>query len=185
MEKHICPWYMGYFLASPLRRLAHKPENILGPYLKPGMKVLEVGPGMGFFSLPMARMVGEAGRIYCVDVQEKMIKSLNRRVDKASLNNRIKTRLCSESSLDVKDLADKIDFALTFAVVHEVPDQKHLFEELFASLKRGGKLLISEPTGHVTQKGFDETLEYAKSSGFKVIGFPVLKKSLSAVLVKE
>ncbi len=185
MEKHICPWYIGYFLASPLRRLAHQPENIVGPYLKTGMKVLEVGPGMGFFSLPMARMVSDTGRIYCVDVQEKMIKNLKRRAEKVKLSSTVEARLCGESSLEVSDLADKIDFALTFAVVHEVPDQKQLFKELFASLKRGGKLLISEPTGHVTKKGFDETLEIAKGLGFKVVGFPVIKKSLSAVLVKE
>lgn len=185
MEKHVCPWYMGYFLASPLRRLAHNPEKILEPYLKTGMKVLEVGPGMGFFSLPMARMVGEAGLVYCVDVQEKMIKILKRRAEKAGLSNRIEVRLCGESSLEVNDLSDKIDFALTFAVVHEVPDQKHLFEELFATLKRGGKLLISEPTGHVTQNGYNETLECAKSSGFKVVGFPDIKRTLSALLVKQ
>jgi len=55
-----------------MRRLFQDPETILSPYIKSGMKVLEVGPGMGFFSLPMARLIGETGRIYCVDLQEKM-----------------------------------------------------------------------------------------------------------------
>ena len=140
---------------------------------------------MGFFTLPMARMAGETGRVYSIDVQEKMIKSLNRRVAKAKLQNRIEARLCSESSLEVKDLADKIDFALAFAVVHEVPDQAKLFEELFTSLRRGGRLLISEPTGHVTKEGFDETIETAKSSGFTVAGYPEIKRSLSAVFVRQ
>jgi ubiquinone/menaquinone biosynthesis C-methylase UbiE len=61
-HEHVCPWWIGYLLASPLRRLVQKPEVILRPFLSNGMRVLEVGPGMGFFTLPMARMVGSAGR---------------------------------------------------------------------------------------------------------------------------
>jgi ubiquinone/menaquinone biosynthesis C-methylase UbiE len=72
-----------------MRRLFQDPETILSPYIKSGMKVLEVGPGMGFFSLPMARLIGETGRIYCVDLQEKMLKSLQRRASKVHLRFRL------------------------------------------------------------------------------------------------
>lgn len=71
MKKHICPWYVGYLLANPLRRLFQNPKNILRPFIKEGMTILEVGPGMGFFSLPLAKFVGETGRVVCVDLQEK------------------------------------------------------------------------------------------------------------------
>jgi len=48
MPTHICPWWLGYLLASPIRRLWQKPEEILAPYVKSGMTVLEIGPGMPF-----------------------------------------------------------------------------------------------------------------------------------------
>ena len=184
MGTHVCPWYLGYFLANPMRRLFQNPEKILSPYIKHGMKVLEVGPGMGFFSMPMGRLVGETGRIYCVDLQEKMLKSLRRRASKNNLLDRIEIRLCSESSLKIDDLAEVIDFALAFAVVHEVPDQEQLFTEIIQALKKDGFLLISEPQGHVTKEGFESTLLIAQSKGMKLLDSPNIKNSRSAVLKK-
>jgi 2-polyprenyl-3-methyl-5-hydroxy-6-metoxy-1,4-benzoquinol methylase len=98
MERHICPWWLGYFLASPLRRWIQDPGKILGPYINEGMKVMDVGCAMGFFSLPMARMVGPKGQVICIDLQEKMIKSLKKRAVKTGLSARIETRACSPNS---------------------------------------------------------------------------------------
>ena len=184
MQKHVCPWYIGYVLASPLRRLFQSPEKIVSPYVKRGMNVLEVGPGMGFFSLPMARLVGDAGRIFTVDLQEKMLQNLKRRAVKANLLGRIETRLCNEYSLQISDLADSIDFALAFAVVHEVLDQKHLFKEMSNSLKKGGLFLISEPKGHVTKEEFEDTLSIAQSYGMEKMDSPGIRRSYSAVMKK-
>jgi SAM-dependent methyltransferase len=182
MDNHVCPWYIGYLLASPLRRLFQHPEKILSPYVKAGMTVLEVGPGMGFFSLPLAKLVGESGRVVCVDLQQKMIDNLRKRADKAGLLWRIETRLCAETSLQVGDFKERIGFALAFAVVHEIPDRKNLFMEIFDSLKKGGILLLSEPTGHVTKEEFDITLTLAKSVGFTFVDSLSIRKSHSAIL---
>ncbi len=76
MAGNVCPHWVGYLLASPLRRLFQNPHKILGPYVEAGMTALDIGCAMGFFSLPLARMVGETGKIVCVDVQEKMLSSL-------------------------------------------------------------------------------------------------------------
>ena len=65
-HSHVCPWWIGYFLASPLRRRIHNPDRILAPYVRSGMRILEIGPGMGFFTIPMAGMVGAEGRIIFV-----------------------------------------------------------------------------------------------------------------------
>ena len=184
MSEHVCPWWIGYFLASPLRRFFHKPEQIVSPYLKEGMTVLEVGPGMGFFTLPMARLVGPQGKIICIDVQDRMIKSLMRRASRAGLANRIITRLTSGDSLQAEDFANRIDFALLFAVVHEVPNQEKLFREVHATLKENSLVLISEPKGHVTAEGFNQTLAVAKRNGFDVIASPAIKRNHSVVLRK-
>ena len=79
MAKHVCPRWLGYFLLCPLRRLGQKPEKILAPFVSEGMTALDIGPGMGYFSLPMAQMVGPGGKVLCVDVQEKMLRSLGSR----------------------------------------------------------------------------------------------------------
>jgi len=184
MPEHVCPWWIGYLLASPLRKIYYSPEIIVAPYLREGITVLEVGPGMGFFTLPMARMVGSQGKIICVDVQKKMIDNLMRRARRAGLADRIVARITSGDSLHIEDFANRIDFALLFAVVHEVQDQEKLFHEVNIVLKNKSLVLISEPKGHVTSDGFNKTLDIAKQIGFEVIASPEIKKSYSAVLRK-
>jgi ubiquinone/menaquinone biosynthesis C-methylase UbiE len=58
LAERVCPFWVGYILASPLRRLIHNPRKILGDYIKSGMTVLDIGCAMGFFSIGMAKMVG-------------------------------------------------------------------------------------------------------------------------------
>jgi ubiquinone/menaquinone biosynthesis C-methylase UbiE len=184
MEHHVCPWYIGYLLASPLRRLFQNPEDILSPFLKEGMTVLEIGPGMGFFSIPMAKIVGANGKIICIDLQDKMIAGLVKRAAKAGISNRIETRVCTSESLRIDDLKENVDAAILFAVIHELPDQRHLFEQLYPAVKKGGLLLIAEPTGHVTEEAFKSTLSIAAEIGFKHVQSPVIKKSHTAILKK-
>jgi ubiquinone/menaquinone biosynthesis C-methylase UbiE len=184
MNERICPWYLGYFLASPLRRLIQKPEAIIGPYVENGHTVLDIGSAMGFFTLPMARMVGEKGKVIAVDLQEKMLRSLQRRARKAGLSGRIETRLCPGSTLGINDLAGKVDFALMFAVLHEMPDIKLPISEVYTALKPHGFLLISEPTGHVTKEKFGEETSIVEACGFTVIQTPVIRQSHSLIAQK-
>ena len=145
------------------------------------MKVLDVGSAMGFFSLPLAQMVGSKGKVICVDVQGKMIQTLEKRARKAGLIDRITTRICTPNSFGLDDLRGKIDFALAFAVVHEVPDASTLFSEIKKVIKPRGKLLVVEPKGHVSGKIFDITVSAAETKGFKVIDRPKIWRSRTAL----
>lgn len=185
MSEKVCPPWVGFLLASPLRKLAQDPVAILSPYVREGMTVLDVGSAMGFFSLPLAQLVGQSGRVLCVDLQEKMLASLKRRAAREGLLSRIEARLCSAESLALDDLAAQVDFALAFALVHEVPDPKALFAQVYRALKPGGTLLFSEPTGHVTREGFDGSVFLARSVGFSVTEEPKIRRSHSAVMVKS
>jgi ubiquinone/menaquinone biosynthesis C-methylase UbiE len=185
MEHTICPWYFGYVLANPLRALYQNPQKILGGYIKPGMKVLEIGPGMGFFSIPMARMVGNDGKIICVDVQDQMLRRLRKRAHKNGLDHVIETWQCSSSSLAVQDQKGKIDFALAFAVVHEIPNQENLLKEIYDALKQHGLLFVAEPRGHVIREAFDKFLSLAQRIGFSITETPDVPGSHSVVLVKN
>ena len=162
----ICPWYLGYLLASPLRRILENPEAMLRPHVRPGMTVLEPGCGMGFFSLPLARLVGAEGRVVCVDLQQRMIDGLRRRARKAGVLDRVETAVCSSHDLGIGEWAGRIDLALVIHVVHEVPDADRFLRQIHAALRPGGTLVIIEPKGHVTPGQFEETLALAEAVGF-------------------
>ena len=119
MRPHVCPWWGGYFIDNRLRRLFHKPEEILGPYVRSGMTVMDVGCGMGLFAIAMARLVGPDGRVIAVDLQQKMLDVLRKRAAKAGVGDRIDTHRCQANALEV---AEPVDFALAFYSAHEVPD---------------------------------------------------------------
>ncbi len=182
MSNRVCPWWLGYLLASPLRRLLQDPEEIVRPYVKEGMSVLDIGCGMGFFSLPLAKLVGETGKVVCVDLQEKMIKGLIRRALKAGLSDRIDARICRKDSLGVSDIAGKIDFALAFALVHEVTDKERLFAEIYSTMKQTGELLVAEPQGHVSKPDFEKTVSIAQSAGFEVLCDLNIQRSRAVLL---
>ena len=167
MAERVCPWWVGYLLASPLRRLGQDPKTILAPYVRPGMVVLDVGCGMGFFSLDMAKMVGAQGKVVCVDLQPQMIRSLARRASRAGLLDRIDHRVCSKDSLGIEDYCERVDFALAFAVVHEVPDVPKLLGQIHSVLKPEGMLLVAEPKAHLSKKMFHEEELAAERVGFK------------------
>jgi ubiquinone/menaquinone biosynthesis C-methylase UbiE len=185
MRQRVCPWWLGYLLANPLRKLYHNPENILKPYIHEGMTVLEVGSGMGFFTLPLARLVGESGHVVCVDLQEKMIRAVKKRATKAGLIDRIELRLSTPKSVCIDDLVEKVDFALVFAVVHEVPDAREFLLEIERSLRKGGLLLFSEPAGRVSKKEFEGTLATAQGLGFRIADSLKIRSSRSSLWVKE
>src|SRR5262249_11103499 len=110
--QELCPWWVGYLLASPLRKFLHNPRKMLAGHVRPGMIVLEPGPGMGFFPLELARMVGSSGLVVAVDVQPKMLKGLRRRVARASLLDSVEIRQAAPDSLGLDDLKSAVDFTL-------------------------------------------------------------------------
>lgn len=185
MSERVCPWWLGYLLASPLRRLLQNPREVVAPYVREGMTVLEPGPGMGFFTLELARQVGASGRVVAVDVQPKMIEGLKRRVKKAGLAERVDARVAEKQSLGVDDVAGKVDFTLAFAMVHEMPDSAQFFQQTAKASKTGAQLLLAEPSGHVSTERFERELQEAAQAGFKVVNRPRFRHSQSALLEKS
>ena len=182
MSEHVCPWWLGYFLINPLRRFRQDPGEILSPYVRQGMTVLEPGPGMGYFTLELARLVGPAGRVVTVDIQAKMLKKLERRAAKQAVLERIETRLVRKDSMELSDLKGTVDFALAFAVVHELPAASRFFAEISEALKPGAFLLLAEPRGHIKQAKFEAELKDAAEAGLNIRNRPAIRSSHSALL---
>lgn len=182
MAKRVCPFWIGYLLASPLRRWAYDPDRLLSPHVRAGMTVLDVGCAMGFFSLPLARLAGPGGRVVCVDVQERMLRTLAKRAARAGLSERLELRACAPDTLGLADRAGAFDFALAFAVVHEVPSPERLFAELRQVLKPRARLLLAEPAGHIGPAAFAGELDAARGQGFTVLETPSVRRSRAALL---
>lgn len=182
MAKHVCPWWLAYTFDNPLRRIFHKPEEMFAPYLKEGMTAIDLGCGMGYFSIGMARMVGESGKVLSVDLQQQMLDTLMQRARKAGVAGRITPLLCDASNIGHHD---EVDFALAFWMAHETPDEFNFFKQVHAILKNSGKLLLAEPKLHVTGGEFQETLTIAHKIGFKRIGSPMISLSHAALLEKQ
>ncbi|MGO4881854.1 MAG: class I SAM-dependent methyltransferase [Bryobacteraceae bacterium] len=184
MPHSVCPWWIGYLLASPLRRLQHDPAKIVAPWVREGMTVLEPGPGMGFFTLALARRVGPSGRVVAVDIQPKMLDRLKRRAADAGLSARIDIRLAQPDSMGISDLAGTVDFVLAFAMVHEMPSAAEFFRQSALAMKPGAHLLLAEPAGHVKPALFAAELESAAQAGLQVSDRPAIRRSQAAVLTR-
>lgn len=182
MVQFVCPWWGGYFIDNRLRRLLHDPDRILGPYVRPGMTVVDFGCGMGLFAIAMAKLVGDAGRVIAVDLQPRMLAVLGRRARQAGVAERIRLHRCEPTSIGV---TDTIDFALAFYSAHEVPDRRALLREMHGFLRPAGALLVVEPVGHVTSRDFATTLAMAEEVGFVVRERPPVRLSRAAALWKD
>ena len=184
MPHRVCPFWIGYLLASPLRRFFYKPEVLLGPYIKSGITVLDIGCAMGFFSLPAAKLTGDRGKVICVDLQQRMLLRLRRRAERAGLMEQIELREATPDSLTIDDLQQKVDFALAFAVVHELPNPGKSFAEIFQALKPNSFLLFAEPSGHIPENDFQHSVSLAERNGFAVKSRLTISRS-HAVLLKR
>jgi len=161
-----------------LRKLFHNSEEILRPYVVEGNTILDIGPGMGYFSIPLARMVGERGRVIAADIQPEMLEALRRRARRADVEQQVITHL---SRVDSLGLNRQFDFVLAFWMVHEVPNHLVFFEEIKSLLKPSGKFLLSEPILHVNQAMFEKTVKTAESVGLVLKEKPKISLSRSAL----
>jgi ubiquinone/menaquinone biosynthesis C-methylase UbiE len=181
-DKHVCPWWLCFTFDNFVRRLFQNPEKIAEPYVHEGDTVLDIGPGMGYFSIPLAKIVGEKGRVIVVDVQIEMLNALQKRAKRAGVEQRITLHLCKKDSLG---LDIKFNFALAFWMAHEVPEQESFFKEIRSLLKPNGKLLMSEPAFHVTKAIYGETVKKAIRAGFTLKSNPKIWLSRSALFDSE
>jgi len=129
----------------------------------------------------MAKIVGDSGLVIAVDLQQKMLDVLRQRATVAGVANRIRLHKCEQDRLGVDA---QTDFALAFMMVHEVPDQRRLLSEIYASLKLGGKLLVAEPKIHVPGKTFDQERATAEEVGLRPVETPRIHGCRAVVLEK-
>lgn len=166
MDKRVCPPFIAYFLLNPFRKLLENPERIFRHLVHEGMTIIEPGCAMGFFTLPLARMVGPKGRVIALDIQEKMLSVLRKRAARAGLSERIELRRVGPHGYGLEDLWGEADLVPAIHVVHEIADKKTFFREMGKALRPRGRLLVMEPRGHVSREAFEKTCALAEEAGF-------------------
>lgn len=163
----VCPPSAVRWLNTRLRKLVQNPARVFGDYVNSGDTVADLGCGGGYFAVALAEMVGENGRVIAVDVQAEMLDITRGGAANKGVTDRITFHKCEPD--DIGLVGEKVDFALAFYMVHEVPNRKAFFNQVAVLLKPEARFLIIEPTFHVSSSQFERILDEADSAGLKSI----------------
>jgi ubiquinone/menaquinone biosynthesis C-methylase UbiE len=121
------------------RREWQNPEAVLADIgLKPGMVFADLGCGEGFFALPAARIVGEQGRVYALDINAESISHLKESAESEGLDNLSATAGTGEENVLCEECADIVFFGI---VLHDFRDAAVVLRNARAMVKPGGKLV--------------------------------------------
>jgi ubiquinone/menaquinone biosynthesis C-methylase UbiE len=120
-----------------LFRDPYKALNAAG--LEPGQKVLEVGCGPGFFTIPAARIVGEAGSTLALDVNPLAVDHVRQKIDAAGMTN-AKTTLANAAQTDLPD--QSFDLIFLFGLARPIGNMEKMWIELHRHLKAEGTLSL-------------------------------------------
>ena len=144
-HRNIFPASQASMLLNPLRHRIMPVARTLERFgLEPGQTVLELGPGPGYYSIEASRILGPAGRLFCLDLQRGMLDILASRLAEASALN---ASLVVADACRVPLRTASVDRAFLVTVLGEVPDQDGALSELRRVLKPGGLLGFSESLG--------------------------------------
>lgn len=150
-------------------------------HIRAGMTAMDIGCGLGHFSLGLAKMVGEKGRIFSVDLQKGMLDRVELRAKKSGLNNIIQTLRSTTGKIG---LDKTLDFVLAFWMVHEIPNPDNFLKQIYGLLKPEGILFIAEPKWHTGKKSFQKLIDSVQKIGFHIIDKPQVSLSYAMVLKK-
>jgi len=129
---------------------------------EPGQRVLEVGPGTGYYALQAARWLDPGGTLEVLDLQQEMLDHTMRRAHALGVSNIVPTRGDAQA-LPYPD--DHFDAAYLVATLGEVPDKGRALRELRRVLKRGGRLVVGEVLLDPHRVYFGELLRLTETAG--------------------
>lgn len=143
--------------------------------------VLEVGPGPGYFSVPISRFLTE-GKLVLADIQQEMLDYAKKRLQKKSITN-VAYHLCDGETFAFSD--NTFDCIFMVAVLGEVESKKEYLLEFHRILKNDGVLSISELAGDADKMTPDELLGFLQQAGFRQKDFFGNEKTYTVNFAKE
>jgi ubiquinone/menaquinone biosynthesis C-methylase UbiE len=137
-----CPSSLSFLLENPFMNRVAGAELLLDRAgVAAGMRVLDVGCGPGRITLPAARRVGPTGEVMGLDIQEAMLRRVRQKLEAQNVGN---VRLLQAGIGEGKTEVDSFDRAFLVTVLGEIPDKAAALREIYAALKPGGVLSITE-----------------------------------------
>jgi ubiquinone/menaquinone biosynthesis C-methylase UbiE len=138
-----CPYSQRFWIEAPHPLITRERlRAVLEP--RPGERILEVGPGTGYYSLPVAEWLQPGGTLELVDIQQEMLDHTMRRAEQEGLSNLVPTRA---DALQLPYEDRRFDAAFLVTVLGETPDQDAALRELARVLRPGGRLVDGELFG--------------------------------------
>jgi ubiquinone/menaquinone biosynthesis C-methylase UbiE len=168
-DNRVCPVELARGLDNSIRKFLQNPGKILKPYIEKDMTVLDFGCGPGFFTIEIARMLSDKGRVIAADLQSGMLEKLSKKISGTALEEKVILHKCEQDRIGI---TESVDFILAFYVIHEVPEKEKLFREFKSILKPGGKILIIEPNFHVTKNAFGDMIEKIEAVDMEISDRP-------------
>jgi precorrin-6B methylase 2 len=143
--------------------------------LKPGDVVCDMGCGNGFYTLKMARLVGEEGRVLAVDIQPEMLHMLDLRAKRAKVAN---VEPIQSTPIDPKLPKGEVDLILLVDVYHEFAYPEQMLESMRESLKPTGRVALVEyrledpqvPIKLEHKMSKEQIMKEFPANGFKLVG---------------
>ncbi|MEJ2252531.1 MAG: methyltransferase domain-containing protein [Candidatus Lokiarchaeota archaeon] len=137
------PAFLTRLIDNPIRRkFMQQPEKLADRLdLKPGMTVIEVGPGKGNYTKAIAKKVSSDGRVYAIDIQEWVIEKLKKRLEEENIKN-IEPKIDDAYALSFQD--NSIDRIFLNTCLPEIPEPVRALKEFRRVLKKGGFVSMSE-----------------------------------------
>jgi ubiquinone/menaquinone biosynthesis C-methylase UbiE len=159
-----CPYSQRFWVESPHPFITRERlRSVLEPVA--GERVLEVGPGTGYYALPVARWLGPSGRLDVLDIQQEMLDHTLRRATEEGISNIVGERA------DAREMpyADgTYDAAYLVTVLGEIPDQSAALRELRRVVKPGGRIVVGELFGDPHMVTFRSLRQRAAAAGLEV-----------------
>lgn len=136
------PQFLAGLIDNPLRRKIQPPELMAEKHgIRPGMTVLEIGPGNGRYSVAAAQIIGPTGWLHAIDIEPKMIERVRQRAAEEGITN-IDARVADAYNLPYPDAF--FDAVYMITVTGEIPEPVRAFCEFHRVLKPGATLAVSE-----------------------------------------
>jgi ubiquinone/menaquinone biosynthesis C-methylase UbiE len=138
-KSHTCPWWLCFVFDNFMRGWYQNPLKIMSPLVKPDSKVLDIGPGRGYFTFPLASLVRPRGLVFALDIQEKMLDILKTKAKQKGYSNVI-AHLYDGKNFDIQQ---RFDFVNLFWMFHEVRDKDSFLKELKRVCNAGCRILLA------------------------------------------
>jgi ubiquinone/menaquinone biosynthesis C-methylase UbiE len=161
------PHQAAFLINNPIRRALLKPAATVDELDLTGLeRVLELGPGPGFFSVEIARRLTD-GRLELFDVQPEMLEKARQQLDRAGLSNVGFTAGQASDGLPFPD--NTFDVAFLSAVIGEVPDKQACLRSLGHVLKPGGRLVFVEMVPDPDRLSVEELRDLVEPENFEFV----------------